>query len=50
MRGAWIEIAILQDPTQLEASLPVRGAWIEISDACSFTYTVAVAPSEGSED
>ena len=50
VRGAWIEIPILQPLYNMIKSLPVRGAWIEIGvEACVHAF-IGVAPRKGSVD
>ena len=51
VRGAWIEISsTLAIPSGKSGSLPVRGARIEMIHSGQKSFTVYVAPCEGSED
>ena len=50
VRGAWIEILVLQVVLILILSLPVRGAWIEIFVGFPHAPVIVVAPRKGSVD
>ena len=47
VRGAWIEIPILQPLYNMIKSLPVRGAWIEISLLCRLSAPDTSLPVRG---
>ena len=48
VRGAWVEIEIIEDDGVLDLSLPVRGAWGEIGGIRRAVRLQTVAPRAGS--
>ena len=50
MRGAWIEIPLLEDKWSLGKSRPMRGAWIEIKLEQINPELYEVAPHAGRVD
>ena len=47
VRGAWVEIHILEVSCLLIMSLPVRGAWVEISGAVRKALSSPSLPVRG---
>ncbi len=50
MRGAWIEIGMVNNVDEGNMSPPMRGAWIEILRRTHWTSWVLVAPHAGGVD
>ena len=50
VRGAWIEMLLMQCGEMPVLSLPVRGAWIEILKKVNLMANNPVAPRAGSVD
>ena len=48
VRGAWVEMKIRQESSEISASLPVRGAWVEMSFGGANLEIPSVAPRAGS--